>query len=999
MTYLQSITKFRYETPDLTESEVIKYFKNLHRAPPINGHMFFFDDKHFMLFNSIPSSAVSCSFINNGDDLLPIRKYNDKIYMHWEINDLLAIPNTLDPIGVVNSEPGIVPLSDDINDYNNMLASMKKMKDTLAALNIEKNGINIRLHKKGELRDNFMKYYLPKVSRLAAYPNISLTLHDALFVLFDGQQVSFALPASKKFVAPDNVIGRDGNELWLPLVRTSSLLTVKLTSKDCIVLQKKSGFALMVTEKKDGNNVLNFKVEAQYCGPTVLSASERFTISFHYGREEVSQPVRNAVTTNTAPYRDISRYMNSLNNKDVNQFMYHFSYILSFILCTDQEENKKRLLEIVQNSVENNELCHSLQAEANNVLQTLEQSHELKWNYKDRVQYQPTTSRFSNMTKMSPVEQFHYIYERRNETNAADRSESQPKMIEIKKINVNHPSEKKLPQPILRTIYSLSSQLVIQMKELLRDRCTSTIGIILDANCSMSRDTRRVRSIVASVLVTLCVECGFEYHLFVSCGRYKVAEIVNSNQNIEDLYSMIVDLEFLKVVDSSPFDLLSVKGRFKCDDYFFIVSDGFCKQLLSGSNEAKNALKSYPNIYLFFLTQTSEACSREDVSHLYGELNRKFDNGKKRFDIETAMDLLKHAKKLGKLPFRTVSDDLNKDCQISPSSIWIDSFPKDWPCTKSMARVYGLGTQNMMSDLPPVSEMDKSVKPVEQNIDLIDSIEKQNPSIKKQILSNNLVDALYATLISPPIPSHVVYASNGRSVSYSRYHQSLDDSTVNYFNWSIPTIRPRSAVSIVIDCSSRAFSLLNRQHALFTVFSVLRNLSTMDIACVDVWLAHKLTTRVATGISADQLWTNNILDPIYEASLKPCSPTSIAHTIKVAGSTCVAREIPTVMLVFTNGVMVDKVRNEIQTAMASMKVRGVGIGIGSYLNKFSQFLPEMVWNANPLHLADSILGLQAPDAFDVENGVMETTRIDEVLREYVDIVHEAEIKDIMKLIV
>lgn len=233
-------------------------------------------------------------------------------------------------------------------------------------------------------------------------------------------------------------------------------------------------------------------------------------------------------------------------------------------------------------------------------------------------------------------------------------------------------------------------------------------------------------------------------------------------------------------------------------------------------------------------------------------------------------------------------------------------------------------------------------------------------------------------------------------MSFLRHHQSLASSTRDFFNWCIPTIRPRSAVSIVIDCSSRAFSLLNRQHALFTVFSVLRNLSTMGIACADVWLAHEQTTRVATGISADQLWTNSILDPIYEASLNPYSPTSIAHTIKVAGSTCALRDMPTVMLVFTNGVTADRVRNEIQSAMLSMKVRAVGIGIGSYLNKFSHFLPEMVWNANPLHLADSILNLQAPNAFDVENGVLEVTSEDGVLTECEDIIHKAEIEGIMK---
>ena len=992
MINLQRITKFQYETPDLTESEIITYYESMHPSADTKIHSFYFDKNHFKLFNSGSTSVIGCDYIKNGDDLLPIRKYNNTIYMHWMIDDLLAIPRLLEPIAVVNQEPLIANFTNDINSYNGTLNFVQEKKERLETLQTEERTINDRLHKKEELRDNFMKYYLPSVSRLAAYPNIKLTLHDALFVLFDGEQVSFALPVNKKYVAPDNVIGRDGNELWLPLVRTNSLLTVRLTSKDCNVIQKEGGFALMVKEKKEKNNVLKLEVEAKYCGPRVVSARESFTIVFHYGKEEVSHPARNAVTTNPALYNDISRYINSLRNKDVNKFMHHFSYILSFILCTDQEDKRKKLLEIVQNSAEDTELCHALRKEAQIVLQTLDQSHALKWNHKDRVQYQPTTSRFSNMTGMSTVEQFQYIYERRNETNATDRAAGRSKMIEIKRIDVS-PSKKKLPQPILRTIYSLSSQLVIQMKKLLKDKCTSTIDIIVDANCSMNRHTRRVRSIVTCVLVTLCVECGFEYHLFVSCGRYKVAEIVNPKRNIKDLYSLIVDMEFLKVVDSSPLDLLSVEGRFKRDDFFFIVSDGFCKQLLSGPNEITNALASYPNMYLFFLTQTSKACSREDISHLNEELNRKFDNGKKRFDIETATDLLKHARKLGELPFTKVSDEINRDCQMSPapklSYEWNDTFPKEWPCTKSMARVYGLETQNMMSDLPVVSEMDKCIRPVEQTINLIDSI-------KSPIPSNNLVDALYTTLLSPPIPSHVVYASEGRSVSFLRHHQSLASSTRDFFNWCIPTIRPRSAVSIVIDCSSRAFSLLNRQHALFTVFSVLRNLSTMGIACADVWLAHKQTTRVATGISADQLWTNSILDPIYEASLNPYSPTSIAHTIKVAGSTCALRDMPTVMLVFTNGVTADRVRNEIQSAMLSMKVRAVGIGIGSYLNMFSHFLPEMVWNANPLHLADSILNLQAPNAFDVENGVLEVTSEDGVLTECEDIFHKAEIEGIMK---
>ena len=169
----------------------------------------------------------------------------------------------------------------------------------------------------------------------------------------------------------------------------------------------------------------------------------------------------------------------------------------------------------------------------------------------------------------------------------------------------------------------------------------------------------------------------------------------------------------------------------------------------------------------------------------------------------------------------------------------------------------------------------------------------------------------------------------------------------------------------------------------------------MDISCADVWLAQEKTVRVATGISGKQLWSNNIVDPIYLASLKPSMPTSIVHTIKMAGATCGLRELPTLMLVLTNGVTNPKTQTDIQDVIQSIKVRVVGIGIGSYLNGFKSFLPEMVWNANPMRLADSLTELLAPSLFDVENGVMELTDENERMKEC-ELFYTNKIVDIMK---
>ena len=991
MTYVKQVSGFQYVLPDFSEEAAVQYFSSITPPDAIQSHSFFISNSRFSLFYDSNATPIACASVDNASDLTPILIHENEICMHWEVPYILHIPRDLNRIQVVCEDPNIELDNASIEDYNHRLQVIADKAAVIASLQSEERNIEVHLQEKKALEDDFLKYYLPNVTEHATHPNISLILQDALFVFFDGQQISIALPENRRFVAPDNVIGHDGNELWLPLIRGNSLLSVQLSSRDCQVIQKENGFMLIVKEKKDGINELHVDVSANYCGPKKVSAIEKFTIVFHHGREENSAAVNNIIASPCASYDDISRYFDSLKNKDVNQFVYHFSYILSFILCASKEENRNKLLDIVESIAENKELCKSLRDEAQSVLQALNQSVELKWNYKNLMQYQAVTRRFSKMTKKNTLEQFKYIYERSDDIDVTKRSGNRSTKTEIKTIEVQ-PTHAKLPRPILRTIFSQSSQLVIKMRELLEEKQESTIHLILDANCSMSRETRRTRSIVISILITLCEECGFCYRLFVPCGQNKMVELVNPSQNIEEMYSMIFDMEFLKIIDSCPFDLLSANLRFKRDDFFFIISDGFCGNLLSTAKEINSLLASYPNVYLFFLAQTSKLLGKEDIRHLNDRINPKFDYGNKRFDIFTETDLLLYSDKLAQLPFTKSSREVIRDFQTIPalklSGCWVDSFPEKWPCTKSMARVYRMEVQRRET-LPVVAKGDINIKPVHQDVDIVASIDRMIPS-------GNLVDAFCNTLFSTSIPAQVIYASEGRSVSYSRYLQFISDSRVPFFSLSVPSIQTCCAVSIVVDCSFRSFSLLNRQHALFTVFSVLRNLSAMDISCADVWLANEQTTRVATGISVDELWSNDILDPIYEASLHPFNSTALVHTIQMAGATCMQRDLPMVMLVMTNGVVEEKTRMEIQDAVTNMKVRAVGIGIGSYLTKFSHILPEMVWNANPLHLADSINNLLTPNSFDVENGVMQAECEEDAKFEREVVVHQQEIIEIMK---
>ena len=107
----------------------------------------------------------------------------------------------------------------------------------------------------------------------------------------------------------------------------------------------------------------------------------------------------------------------------------------------------------------------------------------------------------------------------------------------------------------------------------------------------------------------------------------------------------------------------------------------------------------------------------------------------------------------------------------------------------------------------------------------------------------------------------------------------------------------------MIDCSSLEFSETNRPHSLVTVFTLLRNLSNLQLPCVDIWVATNVVTRVATGVASVDLWETPVIAAVLEAIQHPVPNTALHECLRYACCTCNSRSFSSVMMVCTNGVL------------------------------------------------------------------------------------------------
>ena len=215
------------------------------------------------------------------------------------------------------------------------------------------------------------------------------------------------------------------------------------------------------------------------------------------------------------------------------------------------------------------------------------------------------------------------------------------------------------------------------------------------------------------------------------------------------------------------------------------------------------------------------------------------------------------------------------------------------------------------------------------------------------------------SLFVPNKSTAFVASTSGTSIHMANYIKYVVSKTGDgkfFKKLGSEKIRSYNA-SIVIDCSSIAFSETNRVHSLITIFTMLRNLSNMQLPCIDLWVASSQIIRVATGISSMDLWESNIVAALYQALLSPCQNTCLPDCIRYACSTCNTRSFDSIMMVLTNGVLCNDSRAEIKSIVSGIEMTYLGIGIGLYLCGFEELFPTMIWNSNPIQLSETIMNL------------------------------------------
>ena len=145
------------------------------------------------------------------------------------------------------------------------------------------------------------------------------------------------------------------------------------------------------------------------------------------------------------------------------------------------------------------------------------------------------------------------------------------------------------------------------------------------------------------------------------------------------------------------------------------------------------------------------------------------------------------------------------------------------------------------------------------------------------IPSDNLFDSLNTNVFIPNKSTAFVPATSGPLIhipNYIKYLVSKSGDGKFFKRLGSDKIRSYNA-SLVIDCSSLTFGEVNRSHSLWTIFSILRNISNMQLPCVDIWVACEHVLRVVTGISSADLWDSSIIAAVYQSLQKPVSSADL----------------------------------------------------------------------------------------------------------------------------
>ena len=511
---------------------------------------------------------------------------------------------------------------------------------------------------------------------------------------------------------------------------------------------------------------------------------------------------------------------------------------------------------------------------------------------------------------------------------------------------------------VIEAIRSISIHIIVLLKGMncMKRKPHSTINIIIDTNCSLRKNKMRMRTIVSCILVTILRELGISFNLYVLCGRYKGVYVTMEDRSVHEVISFLFAVEKVVKMPSTPLDLLTLEKRFDEKDPVVIISDGFSEQLMSQNDEVRDLFEQYSKLFLLCIKgKNDEALSAVNQCCLEKALQANFHHN--MVIIEKFDDLFKQGKNI-------LINLLFENEEIKMKMVQFVSISvKNAEDLRDMLKVEFKENKSLVSINTIVST--KSVKLV----DISDNDLYYYPEqfIKTRVLrkltetiqGENLFDAMSISLFVPNKSIAYIPSTSGTSIymtNYIKYVVSKTGDGKFFKKLGGEKIRSYNA-SIIIDCSSIAFSETNRIHSLITIFSIVRNLSNMQLPCIDVWVASSKIIRIAAGIPSMDLWESNIVAALYESLLSPCQNTCLSDCIRFACCTCNARSFQSVMMILTNGVLCNESRLEIKSIVSGIEMTYLGIGIGLYLCGFEDLFPTMIWNSNPNHLSETLMNL------------------------------------------
>ncbi|KAK8809840.1 hypothetical protein WA158_000783 [Blastocystis sp. Blastoise] len=518
------------------------------------------------------------------------------------------------------------------------------------------------------------------------------------------------------------------------------------------------------------------------------------------------------------------------------------------------------------------------------------------------------------------------------------------------------------------------------------------INIIIDINFTIKSQKRRLRTIATSILVILSYMLNVQISLYSTCGRGQgFMYIPKETNNLYELLSIIYDLDDDNIIKtpSAPFDIFGFDDiRKKLDtEKFIIISDGFSEQLIS--EHLHQFIHDNKDKLFLFLIQSgiTNESSSETLTHtsndlLFKLIKRNFDNNYITIDSIDSICIQNICK------WWNIFYSSNKLSDISLSS-------KVYDIEKSILSSDSLSLTDIL--YLPIQE-EKNNKDNNKSLSKLDNVEQKEyivvhanrsggqcslPSIDDSMLQktpsggskellNELSEIISKNMIYEPLSANVIIenkatawiaSTTGTSIHLKNYIQFLLTKTGNgklFKKKSGGKIRAYT-VSVIIDCKSSSFNLLNIRHSVETILLFIRCLAELFVSSVDIWISNgDKSICIGTGLQTYDIWTESTLTAFFLNIQNSSNISCLSETIRQATAISNSRPYASIFFVFTDSIPCSNQQKEIKNIIMSNECTYIGIGIGYTITDFNDIFPTFIWSQDIHKLSNAIDNIYQP---------------------------------------